>query len=121
MTDKIFIRDLALRCIIGVYPEERRKKQDVIFNITLECDHTAAAQSDRLEDAVDYKRIKQRVCDMVEASEFSLIETLADRVAALCLQSPGVQAVTVTLDKPGALRFARSVAVARSLRRKMIP
>jgi len=67
---------------------------------------------------VDYKQIKQRVCDMVEASEFGLIETLADRVATLCLQARGVQAVTVTLDKPGALRFARSVAVELTRRRQ---
>ncbi len=52
VSDKIYIRDLALRCIIGVYPEERREKQDVIINIVLECDHSAAAKSDQLADAV---------------------------------------------------------------------
>lgn len=53
--DKIYIRDLALRCIIGVYPEEKREKQDVVINIVLECDHSAAAKSDNLDDAIDYK------------------------------------------------------------------
>jgi len=109
--DRIHIRDLALRCLIGVFPEERREKQDVIINIVLECDHRAAARSDKLEDAVDYKSIKKNVVALVEVSRFNLIETLADRIAALCLENPRVSSVTVTVDKPGALRFARSVAV----------
>ena len=109
--DRIYIRDLALRCIIGVYPEERREKQDVIINIVLECDHSAAAKSDRIEDAVDYKGIKKEVIELVENSRFNLIETLADRIARQCLANPKVAQVTVTVDKPGALRFARSVAV----------
>ena len=109
--DKIFIRDLALRCIIGVYPEERREKQDVIINIVLECDHSAAAQSDQITDAVDYKGIKKDVVQLVEASEFNLIETLSDRIARICLRNKKIQRATVTVDKPAALRFARSVAV----------
>lgn len=111
MSDKIYIRDLALRCIIGVYPEERREKQDVVINIVLECDHSAAAKSDDLADAVDYKGIKKDVIQLVEASRFNLIEKLADRIADTCLQNPRVQRATVTVDKPAALRFARSVAV----------
>ena len=109
--DRIYIRDLALRCVIGVYPEERREKQDVIVNIVLECDHSAAAKSDDLNDAVDYKGIKKNVIQLVEASAFNLIETLADRIVQLCLSNPKVQRATVTVDKPAALRFARSVAV----------
>lgn len=111
MADKIYIRDLALRCIIGVYPEERRDKQDVIINIVLECDHSAAAKSDQLTDAVDYKEIRKTVIKLVEASEFNLIEKLADQIARVCLQNPKVLKVTVTVDKPAALRFAKSVAV----------
>lgn len=111
MTDRIHIRDLALRCVIGVYPEERREKQDVVVNVVMETDHSAAAKSDRLEDAVDYKTIKKEIIRLVEGSSFNLIETLADRIARVCLSNPKVQAATVTVDKPGALRFARSVAV----------
>ncbi len=111
MSDRIYIRDLALRCIIGVYPEERREKQDVIINIVIECDHTAAARSDDLADAIDYKGLKKQVIQLVEQSHFNLIETLADRIAALCLQNPKVEKAIVTVDKPAALRFARSVAV----------
>lgn len=109
--DRILIRDLALRCIIGIYPEERRARQDVILNLVLECDVRRAAATDRIGDAVDYKEIKRRVIEHVEGSSHGLIETLADRVASLCLENRRVRRVTVTVDKPGALRFARSVAV----------
>jgi dihydroneopterin aldolase/D-erythro-7,8-dihydroneopterin triphosphate epimerase len=115
--DKIYIRDLALRCIIGVYPEERREKQDVIINIVLECDQSAAAKSDRIDNAVDYKGIKKEVIQLVENSEFNLIETLADRIAQACLRNPKVEQASVTVDKPAALRFARSVAVEVTRRR----
>ncbi len=119
--DRIHIRDLAVRCIIGIYPEERREKQDVIINIVLECDCRPAAASDDIRDAVDYKRIKRAVLEMVEASEFQLIETLAERIAEICLQEPKVAAVRVTVDKPGALRFARSVGVEIERRRASHP
>lgn len=109
--DRIYIRDLALRCIIGVFPEERREKQDVVINVVLECDHRPAARSDRLEDAVDYKALKKKIVALVEASQFYLVEALAERLAAACLENPKVARATVTVDKPGALRFARSVGV----------
>jgi len=109
--DKIHIRDLQVRCIVGIYPEERTAKQDVIFNVTLHADCRAAGLSDRIEDAVDYKQVKKRIVEMAEASEFFLVERLADSVASLCLEDPRVERVDVTVDKPGALRFARSVAV----------
>ncbi len=108
--DRLYIRDLGLRCIIGVYEEERRERQDIILNIVLEGDFSAAAKSDDIADAVNYKDIKKSVIKMVESSQYRLIESLADQVVRLCLQHPKVQQVTVTVDKPGALRFARSVA-----------
>lgn len=109
--DKIFIRDLALRCIIGIYSEERTNKQDVVINVTMETDLRKAGQSDDLNDTVDYKAVKLEILDLVEKSEFQLIESLAERIAELCLKADGVQCATVTIDKPRALRFARSVAV----------
>ncbi len=114
MTDRIFIRDLALRCIIGIYPDERREKQDVIINIVLEGDLSAAPRSDAIEDTINYKSIKKEVVRMVEASDFNLIETMASRILDICLNDEKVQQATVTVDKPGALRFARSVAVEMS-------
>ena len=109
--DRFHIRDLALRCIIGIYPEERTNKQDVIINVTMETDLRKAGQSDDLNDTVDYKSVKLAILDLVEKSEFQLIESLAERIAEICLNADGVQRATITIDKPGALRFARSVAV----------
>ena len=109
--DKIYIRDLALRCIIGLYPDERKTKQDVLINIAMETDLRAAGKSDALKDTVDYKAIKLAILDFVEKSSFHLIESLAEGIAAICLKDKRVQSATITIDKPGALRFARSVAV----------
>ena len=109
--DKIYIRDLALRCIIGIYPEERREKQDVVINVEMHCDLRKAGLSDRLDDTVDYKAIKKAILKLVEASRFQLIESLAENIAGIALSDDKVQQVTVTIDKPGALRFAKSSAV----------
>jgi FolB domain-containing protein len=109
--DKIHIRDLHSRCIVGIYPEERREKQDVHVNITLFADLRTACQSDRIEDTVDYKGVKKQILAMIDGSQFFLIERLAEEIANLCLAAPRVVRVCVAVDKPGALRFARSVAV----------
>ncbi|MFP4502021.1 MAG: dihydroneopterin aldolase [Candidatus Hydrogenedentota bacterium] len=109
--DRIHIRDLHVRCIVGIYPHEREERQDVILNLTLYADLRKACQSDNIDDTVDYKRLKKQVLDTVQKSSFYLIERLAEEVARMALGAPGVQRVTVSVDKPGALRFARSVAV----------
>lgn len=111
MADLIHIRDLAVRCIVGIYPEERRARQDVILNMVLEGDFRRAAATDDIRHAVDYKQLKKRIVEHVEDSSYRLIETMAEAVARICLRDRGVRRVTVTVDKPGALRFARSVAV----------
>ncbi|NLW49561.1 MAG: dihydroneopterin aldolase [Candidatus Brocadiaceae bacterium] len=109
--DRIHIRDLLLRCVIGVREWEREALQNVLLNITLHADLRAACAGDALEDTVDYVAIKKRVIELVEASAYGLLETLAQAVADACLEDPRVRRVDVTLEKPGALRFARSVAV----------
>lgn len=109
--DRILIKDLLVRCIVGVNDDERREKQDVLINLILWTDLRPAAQSDHLADAVDYRAIKKRVVALVEDSKYFLVETLIDRIANLCLENPKIQQVQVTLEKPGALRFARSVGV----------
>ncbi len=116
--DKIRIEDLHLRCIIGLYPEERIKLQDVLIQLTLHCDLRAAGHSDDVNDTVDYKAVKNGVVELVEGSEFLLIERLAQEVATLCLRDEGVSQVDVRVDKPGALRFARTVSVEISRRRE---
>lgn len=109
--DKIHIRDLQLRCIVGIYDEERREKQDVVINIVLHAQISKAGRSDHIKDTVDYKTIKKAVVKLVESSACNLIECLAQQVADTCLAVPEIHRVQVTVDKPNALRFARSVAV----------
>lgn len=109
--DRIVIEDLLVRCIIGIYPEERKNKQDVLFNIVLEGDFRKACGSDDIADAVDYKAVKKAIMAMAEPSEFQLVERLAQRAAEICLADTNVDRVTVRVEKPGAVRFARSVGV----------
>jgi D-erythro-7,8-dihydroneopterin triphosphate epimerase len=109
--DKIVIRDIALRCIIGTYPEERREKQDVVITVTLHADLARAGRSDDMADTVDYKAVKKAIIALVEPSEFKLVEAMAQSIADACLGFDGVERVDVTVEKPGALRFARTVAI----------
>ncbi len=109
--DRILITDLSARCIIGVNEEERHVKQDVVINITLVADLGKPCRTDRLEDTVDYRALKKKVLDMVEGSNYFLVEALAGAVAEICLGEPAVSQAVVRVDKPGALSFARSVAV----------
>jgi FolB domain-containing protein len=117
MNDWIHIRDLTVPCIIGTKPDEREHRQNVVINLTLDCDLSVAGRSDRLEDTVNYMTLKKKVLAHVEASQFFLIERLAQTIADLCLEDPRVSAVRVSVDKPGALTRARSVAVEIERRR----
>lgn len=109
--DRIIISDLRSRCIVGVNEEERREKQDVTITIHLYADLKKPGRTDRFEDAIDYRAIKKRVLGVVEGSKYFLLEALAEAVANVCLATPAIQKVQVRVDKPFALRFARSVAV----------
>src|SRR5262245_58635939 len=111
VVDRILIKDLMLRCVLGLSDEERREKQDVLINLVLWTDLRRAAASDSIEDAVDYSLLKKRIITLVEGSQYHLAETMADRIASLCLEYPAVQQVQVTVEKPTALRFAHSVGV----------
>jgi dihydroneopterin aldolase len=110
--DRIYIRDLKVQCIVGINPHERDEEQDVCINITLCCDCSAACLSDRIEDAVNYKTLKDELVAFVRESTFFLIEKLAEELASRCLACDDrVSHVVVCVDKPGALTGARSVAV----------
>jgi len=111
MTDQIQIKDLYLRTIIGINEEERRDRQDVLINIVLYADTGVAGASDDIGDAVNYRTITKRVIKLVEESKFYLVEKMAAEIAAICLEDPRVEEVSVRVEKPGALRFARSVGV----------
>ena len=111
MTDQIQIKDLLLRTIIGINEEERRNRQDVLINITLYADTRPAGRSDDIADAVNYRTITKRIIELVEDSQFFLVEKMAAGVADICLADPRVERAQVSVEKPGALRFARSVGV----------
>lgn len=109
--DRIEIHDLLLRCIIGINESERKNKQDVLFNIVMWADTRPAARSDEIDDAVNYRTVAKQIIEHVEASEYFLVERLAERVAEICLRDARVHQVQVQVEKLGAVRFARSVGV----------
>jgi FolB domain-containing protein len=107
--DYIMIEDLLARCIIGINDDERREKQDVVINVVMGTDTREAGRSDDFADALDYREIKKRIYAMTEQSQYELVEALAEAIADICLEYPRCEQVEVTVEKPSALRFARSV------------
>lgn len=109
--DRILVSDLNVRCILGVDDEERREKQDVLINLVIFADLRKAGKTDRFKDTVDYRALKKKILRMTEASQYHLVEALAESVAQICLENPAVMKVQTKVEKPSALRFARSVGV----------
>ena len=110
-TDKILIRDLLVRGIIGLNDWEREKKQDILINLTLEVDMRAAASSDDIQDSLNYRSLTKAIVAHVESSARFLVEALASDIAKIAVLDFGADKVTVRVEKPGALRFAQSVGV----------
>jgi FolB domain-containing protein len=109
--DKILIKDLLLRGIIGINPDERVNKQDILINMVIYTDIRKAAASDNIEDAVNYKSITKRIIAHVEESPDYLVEKMVTDIARIVITEFGVDRVIVRLEKPGALRFADSVGI----------
>jgi len=110
--DKVFIRDLLVRGILGINPEERVKRQDILINVIMWADTRPAADSDDIADAVNYRTVAKAIIDHIESGEPYLVERLVQEIADICFATAaGVQAVEVSVEKPGALRFARTVGV----------
>ena len=109
--DKIVIKDLLLRGIIGFNDWEREKKQDILINLTLFTDMRAPGRSDNPDDALNYRTITKAIIEYVEASEHRLVEALATEIARICVVNHCAERAIVRVEKPGALRFARSVGV----------
>lgn len=107
MLDKLRIRELSVRCRIGVTTTERRKPQVLLINLTMHADLSKACQSDHFRDTVDYKAVKLSILKELETKSFRLIERVAQRVAELAMKDRRVQCVEVQVQKPGALRFAQ--------------
>jgi len=113
--DRVIIKDLLLRGIVGINDEERVNRQDILINVVMWADTSPAATSDDIADAVNYRTAAKRIIAHVEEGEPMLVERLVQEIADLCLEDERVAEVEVTVEKPGALRFARSVGV--SIRR----
>ncbi|RJS91267.1 dihydroneopterin aldolase [Salinisphaera sp. Q1T1-3] len=109
--DTIFIEQLAIDTVIGLYDWERTIRQRVIIDLEMDFDIRAAAASDDVAATLDYKAVAKRVIAFVEAAKFDLVETLAERIAALVLDEFEVSRVTLRLDKPRALRGAKGVGI----------
>ncbi len=109
--DIVFIRDLRIETVIGIYDWEREINQTVVFDLEMGADIGTAAESDAIEDALDYKAVSKRLVSFVRESKFHLVETLAERCAEIVLDEFNVPWVRLTLNKIGAVSTARDVGV----------
>jgi FolB domain-containing protein len=109
--DKIIVRDLLLRGIIGLNDWEREKKQDILINLTLFTDTRHGGATDQASDILNYRTITKAIIAHVEDSAYYTVEALAAAIARLCVVDHGADRVIVRVEKPGALRFAHSVGV----------
>lgn len=109
--DIIYIRELRVDTTIGVYAWERRLRQTLVFDLELGTDIRPAAGADRLDLTLDYKAVADRVVAFAAAAAFELVETMAERVAALIQTEFGVPWLRLTVNKPGAVRQARDIGV----------
>ena len=109
--DIIYLSDLRIETVIGVFDWERTIKQDVVIDLEMATDIRRAAASDALADTLDYKAVAKRIIDFVEESQFQLVETLAERIAEIILNEFAVPWLRLRLNKQGAVRGARDVGV----------
>ena len=109
--DKIIIKDLLARGVIGVNDSERTHTQDILINITMFADTHAAGVSDDINDCVNYRTVSKKALAIAEKAERLTVEALAADIARMVLEFESVQKVQVSVEKPGAVRFSRSVGV----------
>lgn len=110
--DKIFVKDLLVRGIVGINPDERVNKQDVLVNATFWFDTRKPSQSDNVTETVNYRTVSKGLIAHIESGEPLLVERLAAELVQICFEiDPRIEAVELTVEKPGALRFAQSVGL----------
>jgi FolB domain-containing protein len=109
--DKVIIKNLLARGIIGVNDWERKRAQNILINLTLFTDTHRAAQSDHIDDCVNYSTMSKKILAHAESANRETVEALANDLAKICFEDDGVQKVIVRVEKPGAVRFAESVGV----------
>ena len=109
--DIVFVEDLRIETVIGIYDWERKIRQTVALDLEMAFDNTKPASTDKIEDTLDYKAVSKRLIAFVEGSSFQLVETLAERCAAILREEFGVAWLRLKLSKPGAVRGAKAVGV----------
>ena len=109
--DKVFIKDLLVRGVIGISERERSKPQDIVVNVVLFTDTSKGAATDDIELCVNYRTVAKAIIAHIEKVSRYTVEALASDIADICLDIPGVKKVKVEVEKPGAVRFSRSVGV----------
>ena len=109
--DKVFIEGLEIPALIGIYDWERRIRQTLVFDLEMGFDNRRPAASDNIEHTLNYKAVSKRLIEFVGQSDFGLVETLAERCAAIILGEFGVSHVRLKLSKPGAVRGSKAVGV----------
>ena len=109
--DIVYIKELEVETVIGIFDWERKIKQIVSLDLEMRCDVRAAAKTDHIDQAVDYKAIAKRLIAFIETSEFQLIETMAERIAEIILNEFKVEWLRLRLSKPGAVRGSKDVGV----------
>jgi dihydroneopterin aldolase len=111
MQDKVFIRQLQVNTIIGVYDFEKQAKQPLFFDVEMLTDFSKAAQSDNVDDVVDYAKVSQRIIAHCEQEQVELLETLAEQLASIILTEFAVSQVTLRIGKPQAVLEAQTVGI----------
>ena len=109
--DKVFIKDLEIETIIGIFGWEREVKQIVKISLEMSFDISKSGKSDQIEDALDYKKIGKSIVSLVENSSFFLVEKMAEEIAKLVLKNKQIKDISLKVEKPGALRGSKSVGV----------
>ena len=109
--DTVFINDLRIETIIGIYDWERKVRQTISLDLEMGTDIRKAAATDAIEDTLNYKAVAKRLIAFVGASEYQLVETLAEKIAAIVLEEFSVPWLKLTVHKPGAVRGSRDVGV----------
>lgn len=109
--DRVFIENLTVETVIGIFDWEREIRQAVSLDLEMEFDIRKAAASDSIEDTLDYKAVSKRLIRFIEKSEFQLVESLAENCASIVLQEFPVRSLKLKLSKPGAVRGSSAVGV----------
>ncbi len=110
-TDTVFVHELRVETIIGIWGWERKIRQIVSIDLEMGTDIRRAAETDNIDDTLNYKAISKRVQQFVADSEFQLVETMAEKIAELVLQEFNVPWIQVRVSKPGAIRGAKNVGI----------